>query len=133
MATSTVPNQHSTILPHQARVALVGEAPGVDEVREGKPFVGFAGQRLDALLSYPTVGIIRAQCLVANVMQVRPPTRNKKQLGPLDKWTKTDEGDKKKLQAPMTSIIQIADMMIDSSMKNLAMREVVDLLGHPGA
>jgi DNA polymerase len=54
-----------------APIALVGEAPGADEVRQGRPFVGRAGQALDRALA--ASGIDRAQCLVANVFRYRPP------------------------------------------------------------
>lgn len=52
-------------------IALVGEAPGADEVRLGRPFVGRAGQLLDRALD--AVGIDRDSCLVANVFRYRPP------------------------------------------------------------
>jgi uracil-DNA glycosylase len=52
-------------------IALVGEAPGADEVKLGLPFVGRAGQLLDRALE--TVGIDREACLVANVFRLRPP------------------------------------------------------------
>lgn len=53
------------------RIALVGEAPGVDEVKEGRPFVGESGRLLDDLLR--RAGIDRGECLVTNVFSVRPP------------------------------------------------------------
>jgi DNA polymerase len=52
-------------------IALVGEAPGADEIRLGKPFVGRAGQLLDRALA--TTGIAREACLIANVFRYRPP------------------------------------------------------------
>lgn len=52
-------------------LAIVGEAPGRDEVREGRPFVGRSGRLLDGHLD--AAGIIRADCLVANVFRFQPP------------------------------------------------------------
>ncbi len=52
-------------------LVLVGEAPGRDEVREGRPFVGRSGQLLDHQLQ--TIGIDRRACLVANVFRFQPP------------------------------------------------------------
>jgi uracil-DNA glycosylase family 4 len=50
---------------------LVGEAPGQDEEREGKVFVGAAGRLLNRLLT--TAGIPRSLCYITNVSPVRPP------------------------------------------------------------
>ncbi len=57
--------------PPGARLALVGEAPGADEDRTGRPFVGRAGQLLDSLLA--EAGLDRAEVAVVNVLQCRPP------------------------------------------------------------
>jgi DNA polymerase len=55
-----------------ARVMLVGEAPGQDEDRSGKPFVGRSGQLLDAMMA--TIGLSRDTNLyIANVIAWRPP------------------------------------------------------------
>ncbi|MEQ5869703.1 uracil-DNA glycosylase [Sagittula sp. NFXS13] len=55
-----------------ARVMIVGEAPGRDEDREGKPFVGAAGQLLDRMLS--AIGLSRTESVyITNVMPWRPP------------------------------------------------------------
>lgn len=54
-----------------ARLALVGEAPGADEDRAGRPFVGRAGRLLDQLLA--EADLDRADVAVLNVLQCRPP------------------------------------------------------------
>ena len=58
-----------------ARVMLVGEAPGRDEDREGKPFVGRAGQLLDKMLGAIDMGRARADApvYITNVLPWRPP------------------------------------------------------------
>ena len=55
-----------------AQIMLVGEAPGQDEDRSGKPFVGRSGQLLDAMMA--AIGLSRADNLyIANVIPWRPP------------------------------------------------------------
>ena len=54
-----------------APVMLVGEAPGGDEDRLGRPFVGRAGQLLDRMLN--AVGLDRSRVYIANVVPWRPP------------------------------------------------------------
>jgi DNA polymerase len=55
----------------QGRVMLVGEAPGADEDRIGKPFMGRSGQLLDRMLA--AIGLDRTQVYVANIVPWRPP------------------------------------------------------------
>ena len=50
---------------------IVGEAPGAEEDRLGEPFVGRAGQLLDAMLA--GLGLSRASVYIANVLKCRPP------------------------------------------------------------
>jgi DNA polymerase len=54
-----------------SRVMFVGEAPGADEDRIGRPFVGRAGQLLDRMLS--AIGLDRENVYIANVVPWRPP------------------------------------------------------------
>ena len=56
--------------PH-ARVMFIGEAPGRNEDLGGKPFIGAAGHKLDALLS--CAGLMREEIFIANVLKCRPP------------------------------------------------------------
>jgi DNA polymerase len=55
----------------RARLMLIGEGPGAEEDRLGRPFVGPAGQLLDKILA--AVGITRAEVYIANVVKCRPP------------------------------------------------------------
>lgn len=58
--------------PPDARLMVVGEAPGANEDETGVPFVGAAGRYLDLLLS--TVGLSREDSVyIANVLKCRPP------------------------------------------------------------
>lgn len=54
-----------------AEIMFVGEAPGETEDREGRPFVGKAGQKLDDMIA--AMGLSRSQVYVANVLKSRPP------------------------------------------------------------
>ncbi len=55
----------------KADVMLVGEAPGADEDRLGKPFVGQSGQLLDKALA--TVKLDRTRVYISNIIPWRPP------------------------------------------------------------
>lgn len=54
-----------------AKIMIVGEAPGNEEVYHGLPFVGQSGKFLNEMLA--AVGIQRDACFVSNVCHVRPP------------------------------------------------------------
>ncbi len=55
-----------------APVMIVGEAPGADEDRAGKPFVGLSGQLLDRMLA--SIGLDRRRNVyISNVLPWRPP------------------------------------------------------------
>ncbi len=54
-----------------ASIVLVGEGPGRDEDREGKPFVGAAGQLLDRILE--AVGLGEEDVFITNTVLCRPP------------------------------------------------------------
>lgn len=56
----------------QPKIMLVGEAPGQDEDREGRPFVGVSGQLLDTMLA--AIGLTRDENLyISNIVPWRPP------------------------------------------------------------
>ncbi len=54
-----------------ARLMLIGEAPGADEDRIGKPFVGRCGKLLDKM--FAAMQLNRADCYITNVLPWRPP------------------------------------------------------------
>ncbi len=54
-----------------ARVMFVGEAPGEEEDRTGRPFVGPAGQKLDEMIR--AMKLSRQDVYIANVLKTRPP------------------------------------------------------------
>lgn len=54
-----------------AKLMFVGEAPGADEDRVGKPFVGRAGQLLEKMIN--AMGLSRSGVYITNVLKTRPP------------------------------------------------------------
>ncbi|MBC7357571.1 MAG: uracil-DNA glycosylase [Desulfacinum sp.] len=54
-----------------ARLVFVGEGPGADEDRQGRPFVGRAGRLLDKMIQ--SIGLERGQVYICNVVKCRPP------------------------------------------------------------
>ena len=55
----------------EAALMLIGEGPGGDEDRVGRPFVGRSGQLLTGMLE--SIGLSRRQVYIANVVKCRPP------------------------------------------------------------
>ena len=55
----------------RARWMFIGEAPGQEEDRQGEPFVGRAGQILNAMIR--ALGMRREDVFIANVLKCRPP------------------------------------------------------------
>lgn len=60
--------------PAPAKVMIVGEAPGEQEVARGEPFVGASGMELSKMLQ--EAGIMRSQCFITNVIRIRPPAND---------------------------------------------------------
>ena len=56
---------------NRARLMFVGEAPGADEDRQGRPFVGAAGKLLDKILA--AAKISREEVFITNIIKCRPP------------------------------------------------------------
>ena len=57
--------------PQDAQVMFIGEAPGLNEDREGRPFVGRAGSFLEEL--FTAAGLKRSEVYICNVLKCRPP------------------------------------------------------------
>ena len=65
--TNAVPGDGAT----NARILFIGEGPGWNEDKQGKPFVGPAGKFLDELLAI--AGVSREDVFITNVVKCRPP------------------------------------------------------------
>jgi uracil-DNA glycosylase family 4 len=57
--------------PSKAKIMFVGEAPGFHEDRQGRPFVGAAGNYLEELLE--SIGMSREDVFITNTVKCRPP------------------------------------------------------------
>ena len=65
--TNAVPGEGAA----DAEIIFIGEGPGYHEDRQGRPFVGPAGQFLEELLA--SIGMQREQVFIANMVKCRPP------------------------------------------------------------
>jgi uracil-DNA glycosylase family 4 len=68
--------------PEDARILFIGEAPGFHEDRQGRPFVGPAGQLLEELLG--RIGLKRTDVYIANVIKCRPPGNRDPELAEVE-------------------------------------------------
>lgn len=57
--------------PEDARIMFIGEGPGFNEDRQGRPFIGAAGKFLDQLLG--AAGMKRSDVYITNIVKCRPP------------------------------------------------------------
>lgn len=71
-----VPNEQPRVPCTQYKVAVIGEAPGEDEDKEGRPFCGKSGRFLDSLLT--AEGLSRPTVFVGNICNFRPPNNELK-------------------------------------------------------
>ena len=56
---------------HRAKVMFVGEAPGRNEAKTGKPFIGSAGKILDQM--FQSIGMERSEVYITSIVKDRPP------------------------------------------------------------
>ncbi len=68
--------------PEKVDIMFIGEAPGFHEDRQGRPFVGAAGQYLDDLLKL--IGMDRGKVYITNVVKCRPPGNRDPQPDEMD-------------------------------------------------
>jgi DNA polymerase len=68
--------------PLSAEVMCIGEAPGMNEDKQGRPFVGAAGKFLDELLA--AGGLRRDEVYICNVLKCRPPSNRDPMPGEID-------------------------------------------------
>lgn len=75
--------------PLDAKIMIIGEAPGADEEIAGVPFVGTSGMELTKMLH--EAGILRSECYLTNVCKYRPPENKIEYFFLDDKRTKPNE------------------------------------------
>jgi uracil-DNA glycosylase len=67
-ATNPVPGEGNP----DAALLFIGEAPGAEEDKQGRPFVGAAGRFLEEMLA--SIGLDRSDVFITNVVKYRPPS-----------------------------------------------------------
>jgi uracil-DNA glycosylase len=55
----------------RARLVIIGEAPGADEDKQGRPFIGRAGQLLTKMIE--AINLTREDVFICNILKCRPP------------------------------------------------------------
>ena len=72
-----------------SKILLIGEAPGAQEVKEGRPFVGKAGENLNEFITY--LGITREDIYITNVVKYRSTKLSPKTQKPINRTPKKNE------------------------------------------
>lgn len=67
---------------HEARIMFIGEAPGANEAKTGRPFCGASGRVLDELLA--SIDLKREDVYVTNIVKDRPPKNRDPRKGELE-------------------------------------------------
>jgi DNA polymerase len=70
--------------PSNSQIMFIGEAPGAEEDKQGKPFVGRSGKLLTQLLEES--GIKRENVYITNIVKLRPPNNRDPKPKEKDKW-----------------------------------------------
>lgn len=70
----------------EASILCIGEGPGMNEDKEGNPFVGRAGKLLDTL--FPIAGIERKKVFITNIVHHRPPGNRDPEPGEIEAYGK---------------------------------------------
>ncbi len=78
-----------------AEVMLVGEAPGKQEVKQGKPFVGRAGKVLNNILE--ELDVKRKNLYITNIVKIRPPNNRNPTKEEKEAWKSVLEAEIKKV------------------------------------
>lgn len=75
----------------KTKIFLIGEAPGGDEEKEGRPFVGKAGKNLNEFIEI--VGLNRGDLYITNVVKLRPINISEKTGKPVNRTPNGEEID----------------------------------------
>jgi DNA polymerase len=96
-----------------ADVMLVGEAPGANEVEQGEPFVGRAGEKMNDVLS--DIGVERSELYITNLVKIRPPDNRDPKKDEIEAWAPLLEKE-----------IEDVDPDIILTLGNFASKEMLD-------
>jgi len=99
--------------PENAKVILIGEAPGANEVEEGEPFVGRAGNKMNDVLS--DIGVDRSELYITNLVKIRPPDNRDPKSDEIEAWAPLLEEE-----------IKDVDPDIILTLGNFASKEMLD-------
>ena len=99
--------------PEDAKVMMVGEAPGENEVEQQEPFVGRAGDKLDKILQ--KIDVNRSDINITNLVKVRPPENRDPKKKEIKYWKPLLEKE-----------IQHVDPDIILTLGNFASKELLD-------
>lgn len=99
--------------PEDADVILIGEAPGANEVEEGEPFVGRAGEKMNDVLN--DIGVKRSDLYITNLVKIRPPDNRDPKKEEIEAWAPLLEQE-----------IEDVDPGIILTLGNFASKEMLD-------
>lgn len=101
-----------------ADIMFIGEAPGAQEAKTGRPFVGRAGNLLDSLLD--NINLDRDDVYITNIVKDRPPSNRTPLVGEI------------KTYAPfLIEQIKIIEPKIIATLGRLAMKYILQTFDHP--
>lgn len=101
--------------PYNSKILFIGEAPGEEEDKQGRPFVGKAGQILSDLMN--EVGIDRKEVFITNVVKCRPPNNREP----------TDEESKICIENYLSKQVEIINPKIIVLLGNVAIKQVLGI------
>lgn len=103
-----------------ARIMFIGEAPGKNEAKQGRPFVGAAGKVLAEMLE--SIGLKREDVYITNIVKDRPPEN------------RDPSAEEIALYAPLLrQQIEIIQPRVIATLGRFSMDFVLDMLGVPEA
>ncbi len=70
--------------PEDTEYMLIGEAPGANEVEEGEPFVGRAGEKMNDILD--DIDMQRSDLYITNLVKIRPPDNRDPKKDEIEAW-----------------------------------------------
>ncbi|MFB6159328.1 MAG: uracil-DNA glycosylase [Candidatus Nanohalobium sp.] len=70
--------------PEDADFMLIGEAPGANEVEQGEPFVGRAGEKMNDILH--DIDVERSDLYITNLVKIRPPDNRDPKKEEIEAW-----------------------------------------------
>lgn len=101
-----------------AKIMFIGEAPGAQEAKTGKPFVGRAGKLLDSLLY--SIDLDRKDVYITNIVKDRPPSNRTPRVGEIDLYLPI-----------LLEQIKIIEPEIIATLGRLAMTFILTTFNHP--